>query len=254
MKHAIIQTPSSSFAEGLTTAGLGAPNVNLALEQHARYGRALEACGLEVTRLDPDTRHPDSCFVEDAAIVTERGFHLTRPGAPSRRGEVEGMARVLARLQEGVPKIEAPGTLDGGDVCRAGDHFWIGISQRTNVEGAGQLGAWLKTLGYTCEQVDLRETRLLHLKSGMAYLGARRLAVVSRLRDHAAFRGYDLVLLPENESYAANCLEINGRVLIAAGHPVFEARLLDLGYAPRTLDMSEFQKMDGGLSCLSLRW
>ena len=254
MRHAVLQPPSSSYAKGLTTAGLGTPDLALALTQHDRYRAAVEACGIEVLYLDPDPDHPDACFVEDVAIVTERGFMLTRPGAPSRQGEVKAMATALSRFQIRMPVIEPPGTVDGGDVCQAGDHFWIGLSARTNLEGSGQLGAWLAGLGYTYKTVSMRGMDLLHLKSGLGYLGEGRLAIVDELREDEAFRGYELVRVAPAESYAANCVRLNDHVLIAGGHPVFEASLEKLGYNVVSLDMSEFEKMDGGVSCLSLRW
>jgi len=254
MKRALLQAPSSSFAKGLTTAGLGTPDLALALAQHQRYRVALEACGIEVLYLEPDPDHPDACFVEDVAIVTERGFMLTRPGAPSRRGEVAAMAKELSQFQNRLPVIEAPGLLDGGDVCQAEDHFWIGLSTRTNVEGSRQLGAWLEGLGYTWSTVGMDGFNMLHLKSGLGYLGDGRVAVVDEFYEDAAFREYERVRVPPGERYAANCVRINDRVLIPSGHPEFEASLRRLGYNVLALDMSEFEKMDGGISCLSLRW
>jgi len=226
----------------------------LALEQHKRYGAALAACDVEVEYLEPDPDHPDSCFVEDPAVVTDRGFMLTRPGAASRRTEVPSMAKALARFQKHLPAIEAPGTVDGGDVCQAEDHFWIGLTRRTNLEGARQLGRWLENLGFTHETVPMDGLDLLHLKSGMGYLGDRRVATVDALANHAAFRHYERVRVPPEEHYAANCTRINDCVLIASGHPKFETSLRSLGYDVVTTDMSEFEKMDGGISCLSLRW
>jgi len=249
-----LRPPSARFAQGLTTAGLGSPDLELALVQHERYRAAVEACGVEVLYLEPDQDHPDACFVEDVAIVTERGFILTRPGAPSRRGEVASMAKALSRIQPELPVIEAPARLDGGDVCQVEDHFWIGLSARTDQEGARQLGAWLEQLGYTWSTVAMNGIALLHLKAGMAYLGEGRVAVIDEFHDHAAFRNYERVRVSRDERYAANCVRINDRVLIPSGHPKFEANLRILGYDVVTVDMSEYEKMDGGISCLSLRW
>ena len=254
MQYAIVCPPSSSYAEGLTKANLGPPRLDLALEQHERYVEALEAAGLQVLSLDPDPHFPDSCFVEDPAIVTERGFLITRPGAESRRGETTRIAEALHRFQGTVHTIEPPGILDGGDVCRVGSHFWVGISERTNSEGARQLAAWLQERDYTCEQIALAGLDLLHLKSGLAYLGNRGLALVPELTREDAFGGYEWIALSNEERYAANCVRLNDRVLIAAGHPKFESALADRGYETVAIDMSEFEKMDGGISCLSLRW
>jgi len=278
--RAIVRPPSSNFAEGLTTSGLGAPDYERALKQHETYCAALGRCGLEVTRLEPDPDYPDSCFVEDTAVLTEalprgranapaRGGHscaiLTRPGAPSRAGEIVDMRGVLANFFPALSEIISPGTVDGGDVCEAGNHFFIGISERTNEAGAQQLAALLASQGYTSSFVDILNTGgppqdaratsdLLHLKSGLAHLGDNRLVVTATLAHRAEFAGYDLIHVDTDEECAANCVSVNDYVLIADGYPRLEARLLDLGYQTIPLEMSEFQKMDGGLSCLSLRF
>jgi dimethylargininase len=180
---------------------------------------------------------------------------LARPGAPSRIGEVESMRGVLADFFPAPHRIESPGTLDGGDVCEAGDHFFIGISERTNEAGARQLARVLGSFNYTFSFVDIRGVEgILHLKSGLAYLGDKRLAVIEALASRAEFRDHDLVLVNAHEEYAANCVRVNNHVIVAAGYPQFEAQLQRMGYQTIALEMSEFQKMDGGLSCLSLRF
>jgi len=239
----------------LTTAGLGAPQFERAVEQHVAYCAALEQCGLTLTRLESDPNYPDSTFVEDTAVLTERGAILTRPGAPSRAGEAKSMRDVLATFFPSLSAIQAPGTLDGGDVCEAGNHFFIGISERTNEVGARQLAEVLGSFNYTSSFVDIRGVKgVLHLKSGLASLGEGLLAVIATLSSRAEFRDYDLVSVNADEKYAANCVRINDHLLVAAGYPNFARRLRDLGYETIALDMSEFRKMDGGLSCLSLRF
>jgi len=253
--RAIVRRPASNFADGLSTTGLGTPHYERALEQHEAYCTALEQCGLSLTRLEPDPNHPDSTFVEDTAILTERCAVLARPGASSRAGEVASMREVLKTFFPPVPAIQAPGTLDGGDVCEAGDHFFIGISGRTNEAGARQLGELLGSFNYTSSFVDIRGLKgVLHLKSGLAYLGEGRLAVIEALRSRTEFRDYDLVSVNADEEYAANCVRVNDRVLLAAGYPSWERKLRSTGYQTIALEMSEFRKMDGGLSCLSLRF
>lgn len=254
-RRAIVRPPCSRFPEGLTAQQLGRPDLALALDQHGRYCSALEQCGLSVLRLESDDRFPDSTFVEDTAVLTPSAALLCRPGAPAREGEVTGIAEALATLYPEVSSIQAPGTLDGGDVCEADGHFLIGISKRTNPEGARQLALWAESRGYTAATVDIRSTRqILHLKSGLAYLGEGRMAVIGALAAHPALAGYQHVPVPEGEAYAANCVRVNGRVLAASGFPAFEEALRGLGYPLVPLDMSEFRKMDGGLSCLSLRF
>lgn len=260
---AIARRPASSFATGLTTSKLGPPNYELALKQHAAYCEALKRCGLALTRLDCDERFPDATFVEDTAVIAGTNGQaagkpfaiLTRPGAPSRLGEVSSIATVLSQFFPELLSIAEPGTVDGGDICEADDHFFIGVSERTNEAGAEQLAKLVSRLGYTASLVDVRSRKnLLHLKSGLAYLGDERLAVIDELADHEAFRRFELVRVNPGEEYAANCVCVNDYVLIAAGYPKFESALQELGYQTLPLEMTEFQKMDGGLSCLSLRF
>ena len=254
-QRAIVRPPAANFAEGLTTAHLGAPDVPRALAQHAAYGAALERCGLLVTRLSPDPRYPDSTFVEDTAILTERGAVLTRPGAPSREAEAAAIEPALRCFFPGLPRIEAPGSVDGGDICEAGSHFFIGISQRTNAEGARQLARHLSAWGYTTSEVDVRDVSgILHLKSGIAAIDGKRLVLMEALAEHPAFRGWERIVVAPSETYAANCVRVNEALLVAAGFPRFEADARKLGLEVIVLDMSEFEKMDGGLSCLSLRF
>jgi dimethylargininase len=253
--RAIVRPPTPNFAEGLTTAGLGTPNYQRALKQHEDYCAALEQCGLTLIRLAADPRHPDSAFVEDTAVLTNQRAVLTRPGAPSRTGEIASIREALADFYSSLFSIQPPGTLDGGDVCAAGNHFFIGISERTNEAGAQQLAELLASFGYTSSLIDIRSLRsILHLKSGLSYIGDNRLAVIEALANRPEFRGYDLVRVNDDEMYAANCIRVNDYVLVAAGSPAFAGTLRELGYQTIELQMTEFQKMDGGPSCLSLRF
>jgi dimethylargininase len=253
--RAIVRPPAANFSTGLTTVDLGIPNQNLALTQHAAYCEALLSCGLTLTALQADGNYPDSTFVEDTAIITKRGAIITRPGAETRRGEISSISSELSRWFDKLAVIEAPGTVDGGDVCEAGNHFFIGISERTNEAGARQLSRLLWERDYSSELVDIRGVEgILHLKSGIAYLEPNNLVVIDALADHEGFRNYEMIKVHPSANYAANCVAINDSVLIAAGFPVFEKQLTDRGYRTLSLEMSEFQKMDGGLSCLSLRF
>ena len=252
--RALVRRPSQNLAEGLTGADLGAPIIALATAQHGRYCEELQRCGLQLTYLSADGHYPDGTFVEDTAVVTGRGAILTRPGAESRRGEVPSIREALLDLVPASGEIEAPGTVDGGDVCAIDDRFLIGISSRTNEEGARQLAAMLESLGYHATILDLRGVPdLLHLKSGLAALDDGRLVATAALAGRDELRGYATVRVDDRESYAANCVCVNGRVLIARGFPLLESALEKLRYDVVTLEMSEFRKMDGGLSCLSLR-
>jgi len=253
--RAIVRPPSVNLESGLTSAALGKPDIALALHQHELYCAALEQCDLTLTRLPPDADFPDSTFVEDTAIVTPFIAILTRPGAPSRQGEVAGIAATLPQFYSSVHSIVAPGTVDGGDICQAGDHFFIGISERTNEAGARQLAAILAEEGYTYITVDIRGIAgILHLKSGISWLGDGRLVLIDALARHAAFGEFEIVRVDAEESYAANCVRVNDQVILAAGFPQFESAVRALGYPVIALDMSEFRKMDGALTCLSLRF
>ena len=254
-KRAIVRIPGSNFADGLTTVDLGIPRLDEVLKQHSFYCEALRECGLELTVLEPDLRHADSTFVEDTAILLPEAAIFCRPGAPSRAGEVAAIRPALERFYLSTFSIEAPGTVDGGDICEAGSHFIIGLSQRTNAEGARQLTACLNALGYTTSTIDVRGmTSILHLKSGISYIGDNTLVVMEEMASNPQFTRFELVRVSEEESYAANCVRVNDRVLVAEGFPKLTADLGSRGFQPLLLNMSEFQKMDGGLSCLSLRF
>ena len=254
--RAIVRAPAPNFADGLTTVHLGAPDVAVALRQHAAYCAALERNGCTLITLPAESRYPDSTFVEDTALLLPgQGAMLTRPGAESRAGEVDAIREAITREFTQLAAIVAPGTLDAGDVCEAGRHVFIGISHRTNREGAQQLSAWLETHGVSSTTVDIRDMPgILHLKSGVVALDEGRLVAIGALAKHRAFRDCDVLRVPDGEEYAANCVRVNDVVFVAAGYPATHAMLRASGYTLEVLDMSEFAKMDGGLSCLSLRF
>lgn len=254
-RRAIVRIPGDNFADGLTTADLGTPGLDTVLEQHGAYCEALRECGLELTVLGPDLLHPDSTFVEDTAILTPEVAIFCRPGAASRKGEVAAIRPAVERFYFSTFTIEAPGAVDGGDICEADRHFFIGLSQRTNEEGAWQLSACLNALGYTTSTIDIRGmSSILHLKSGISFIGDDTLVVMEELADHPQFNVFEQVQVSKAESYGANCVRVNERVLVAEGFPELAENLVMRGFKPLVLKMSEFQKMDGGLSCLSLRF
>jgi dimethylargininase len=253
--RAIVRPPAATFADGITASGLGPPDLALALEQHRDYCRALARLGLSLVMLPPDPAFPDSTFVEDAAIVTSKGAILTRPGAPSRAGEVAALRTALDRWFPELDEISAPGTVDGGDVCEAGEHFFIGVSQRTNAEGARQLAEWLKERGFGSSVIDIRQLpNMLHLKTGLSWLDGQRLLAWQEVAGDEALRGWEVLQVPNGEEYAANCIRVNDTMLVAGGFPETATLVRGLGHDVVAIEMSEYRKMDGGLSCLSVRW
>jgi dimethylargininase len=249
--EAIVRAVPATLEAGITSANLGKPYYEKAREQHDGYVGALERCGLEVTVLDADERYPDSVFIEDTAVVTDRCAIVANPGAAVRRGEVHEVEEALSGLYESVEHIVSPGTLDGGDVLQVGDHFYIGLTGRTNREGAGQLAAILRGYGFGASFVGVR--RFLHLKTGVAYLGGKDLLVAGELVARDEFDGFDEIVIAPEEEYCANCIRVNGHVLMPAGCEKTRVKIAGKGYEVIELEMSEFRKLDGGLSCLSLR-
>ncbi len=251
LTRAIARKPGKNFADGLTTANLGRPRFETALRQHAAYVAALESLGLEVTVLEPLAGHPDGCFVEDVAVVTPEVAVVARSGAPSRRGETASMESLLAQYRP-TRRIVSPGTLDGGDVLVAGREVFVGISERTNQEGARQLGRILEPFGYRFNFVSVTEE--LHLKSSVSLLGEDTLLITRELDAVPAFAKYRRIVVDPSESYAANSLWINGTLLTPAGFPATSEALTRLGVRIVELDAGEARKMDGGLTCMSLRF
>ncbi len=249
---AIVKKPCAQMVNGLTTANLGKPDYEKAVEQHTEYINALKTCGLEVTVLEPDNKFPDSVFVEDTAILTPDCAIITNPGADSRKMVVAAIEDVLREFYKNIERIHTPGTVDGGDVMMAGSHFFIGISERTNPEGAHQLMKILEKYGYSGSTVALKN--ILHLKSGVAYLDNNYLVATREFAEKEEFRSFDLLKVIDGESYAANCVRINSFVLVVKGFPKTKMLIEHAGYKTIELDVSEFRKVDGGLSCLSLRF
>ncbi|RMH70644.1 MAG: amidinotransferase [Gemmatimonadetes bacterium] len=248
---AIVRTPAPTFAAGLTTVSLGTPDYDQMLDQHRAYVQALRDFGLNVTVLDPLPAFPDAHFVEDVAVIVPEVAVITRPGAASRLGEVEYIEPVL-RPYRTLAYIQAPGTLDGGDVLVVADQVFVGLSKRTNQAGAQQLLDILRPYGYRGELIPIPTG--LHLKANVNYVGQNTLLLTASFAEQQAFAGFRHLILPEEEAYAANTLLINGYLLTPAGFPQTRALLQSLNMPLLPLAMSEAHKMDGGLTCLSLRF
>ncbi len=250
---AIVRTPAKSIVEGLTESkALGAPNYEQAIIQHQSYIDSLKMCGLDVTVLEPCEEYPDSTFLEDVALITPSCAIITRPGAYSRRGEVKEIESVLRNRFNNVKVIEAPGTLEGGDVMMVGNHYYIGLSNRTNLKGAKQIIEILNKYGMSGSTISLN--KMLHLKTGLSFLENNNLIVCGEFINDSRFDQYNSIEIPESESYAANCIWVNEFVIIPLGYPITKEKIRNVGYTVLETDVSEFQKLDGGLSCLSLRY
>lgn len=249
---AIVRTPARSFINGLRSADSGSPDYEKALDQHAAYVHALENCGLDVTVLDADEQFPDSTFVEDTALLTRSAAVIASPGADSRKGEVHEIREALTDFYSNIESIEPPGTVDGGDVMMVGSYFYIGLSKRTNADGAELLLSILNRYGMTGSTVPLKS--FLHLKSGVSYIENNNLVITGEFINAPEFEHFNHIAVDEAEGYAANCVWINGTVLVASGYPRIRAKIESAGYDTIAVDVSEFEKLDGGLSCLSLRF
>jgi dimethylargininase len=249
--HAITRKPGPDFAAGISTSNLGQPDYERMLTQHMTYVNTLRVLGLAVVELEALPGYPDAYFVEDVAVVVPEAAVITRPGAAARLGEEASMAPVLAQYRP-LARIEAPGTLDGGDVLLVDRHCFVGVSERTNEAGADQLAQILAGYGYGCTAVPVAAG--LHFKSSVNWVGDKTLLVTVDFADRPELAGYEKIVVPEGEEAAANVLWVNGRLLIPQGYPQTKQKLLDWGADIIELDTSEAAKMDGGLTCMSLRF
>ncbi len=254
-EQAIVRTPCDRFSEGITPGLLGKADASLARVHHQGYIDALKASGVKVTVLESLNDFPDSCFVEDSAIVTKRVAIMTRFTAPSRSGESPLMREVIEGIYGShIEAIQAPGNVEGGDICRAGDHFLIGLSSRTNEEGARQLAEILKKYGFTSSTINIRPHGfILHLSTALSYLGNNTFILMPELANEPALEKYTQLVVKPEERYASNCIRVNDAVIFPAGFPNAIAQVEAAGFKVRPVETSEFQKQDGGLSCLSLR-
>ncbi len=245
--RAIVRQPGKNFADGITTSNMGKPSFELALQQHNAYCDAIMKCGVEVTVLEADEHFPDGCFVEDTAVITKEVAIITKPGDIARLGEESRIAEILSEFKK-IETISLPGNVDGGDILRVDNHFYIGMSHRTNQEGAKQLSEILSRYGYTSSQIPVKT--VLHLKTGITYIGNNNYVSIDEFAD--LFKSSNVIKLDKEENYSANCLLINGNLLVPKGFPKSKNEIIKLGYNIIEVEMSEFRKMDGGLTCLSL--
>jgi len=224
-------------------------DVAKAIAQHEAYEGCLRQLGARVVSLAAEPDLPDAVFVEDAAIVVDEVGVIPVMGAASRRPETQSLARALSAYRP-LEFMQAPATLDGGDVMRIARRIFVGASSRTNAEGIAQLRAALAPFDYEVTAVDVRQC--LHLKSGCSYVGRNSIIVNREWVDVTRLAGFELIDAPASEPGAANALLIEGVVIVPKAFPQTIAQLQARGFIVKAVDVSEFQKAEGGVTCKSI--
>ncbi len=251
--HAIVRAPSRSIVEGLRAADIGTPDLALFRRHHALYVTTLRSSGAEVIELEPLEDFPDSVFVEDTALCLPDLAVVMRPGAPSRLGEAPAMAPALGELYDRVLTIEGPGFIEGGDILTTESEILVGRSARTDSDGVAELRRLLEPEGYKVREVQT-PAGVLHFKTDCSLLDEETILATTRLDASGCFAGYRVLHTADGEEAAANSIRFNDLVLMPAGFPRTAERLSKAGYEVREIGNSEAAKLDGGMSCLSLRF
>ena len=247
---ALVHPPSGQLATGQRTHVAREPvDFRLAQAQHAAYCRLLAACGAQVHLLDVNDDEPDGVFLEDTAVILDECAILCSMGTQARRREPLTIESVLRDHRE-VRRIELPATIEGGDVLRIGRRLLVGLSSRTNVAGIETLACLVQPLGYQLTTIPVHYC--LHLKTACTALPDGRLLVNPGWIDAADLAGQELVAIPASEPWAANTLPIGQRIILPKAHMQTADLLHGLGFEPVPVDVSEFAKAEGGVTCLSL--
>ena len=249
-RHALTRGVGRSLGEcELTFVERSRIHLPTAVEQHRAYCDALRAAGLSIEVLPPDPHLADSVFVEDTAVILEEVAIIARPASEVRRREVAAVARALeAHLP--LARLKAPATLEGGDVLRLGRRLFVGLSTRTNRDGCSQLARLAAPHGYRVEPIAVHGC--LHLKTAVTALDEETLLLNASWLETEALAGFDLVLVDESEPFAANTLSLGGVIHVSERWRRTRGLLEERGYVTRTLGISEFEKAEAGLTCLSL--
>jgi len=251
--HFLSRKPAQTIVDGLREGDGANPDPALFETQHTAYVTALEAAGGTVTVLPALENFPDSVFIEDPAIVTGSTAIALRPGAETRFGEAAALRPTLLDVFSTVIDLPGDGYVDGGDVLLSDEEAFIGLSARTDQAGFDALAGVLSDLGYRARKVETPPS-ILHFKTDCGLLDSETIFASRTLAAMGCFNGYRVIEAPDGEEAAANLIRVNDVVLLSAGHPKTEALLGSHGYDVRTLDTSEAAKVDGGLSCMSLRF
>lgn len=246
-KHAIVRSPSKSYKKCISSHPLHHElDYTLALAQHKKYCEVLTEFGLDVIVLPPEDDYPDSCFVEDMVIVHGNKVAIARSAKESRQGEETSIEEVLKDYKQ-TRRIENPGSIEGGDVVHLDDSLISGLTQRTNIDGINQTASWLGV------RIDIIEDpSIIHLKSYVTYVGADTFVTTKRFLDHPLLADYSKIIIPDHEAYAANTLTISNVVLVSERHIESTRLLKDAGFDVVPIDLSEFEKCEGALTCLSI--
>jgi dimethylargininase len=248
--HAITRAVGSALGDcALTFLDREPIDLARAQEQHAAYNEALRRAGAVVEVLPADVTLPDSVFVEDTAVVLDEAAVITRPGTPLREREVPAIEAALSRYRN-LLRIAAPATLEGGDVLRLGREFLVGISSRTNGEGFSQFASIVKGFGYRATPIEVKGC--LHLKTAVTALDEETLLVNPSWIDAAALPRVRQLVVPDDEPFGANALGVNGVVHLSARWKRTRELVESSGFSVSSLDVSEFEKAEAGLTCLSL--
>ncbi|NKB54438.1 MAG: dimethylarginine dimethylaminohydrolase [Rhizobiaceae bacterium] len=251
--HAVTRRPSAAIVDGLRAVDLGAPDLATFMQHHKDYVAALKSTGAEVLELAELEAFPDSVFVEDAALCLQQAAILMRPGAPSRLDEAQQMRPVLEKIYGSVLAIEGPGTIEGGDILVTEREILVGRSERTGAAGIAELEAQVTPLGYQLREVHT-PPGVLHFKTDCSLLDHTTILATARLAASGCFEGYDVIETADGEEACANAIRFNQIVLFPAGFPKTLAKLHAAGYSVVEIGNSEAAKLDGGMSCLSLRF
>ena len=252
-KTAITRKPGKSVVKGLRSRNIEDPKLQNLQKHHAEYIFALRKAGAEVIVLNPLENYPDSLFVEDTALCLPKGVVLMNPGALSRRGEVQHMAPKLQEIFSNVKRIEGPATIEAGDILVTSIEILVGESKRTNEAGINQLTDLIYHWGYSVRKVSVPD-EVLPFKSDCSVLGTKTILSTPRLFKTGVFQNYEVILTAEGEEEAANAVRFNDFVLMSKGFPKTFEKLKTAGYNLLEIENSEFAKLDGGMSCLSLRF
>ena len=250
--HAVVRKPAKSIIKGLRAIDIGSPDYDQMICDHSEYVEALMSAGVEVINLTALHEFPDGQFVEDTALCLPKAAILMRPGAPSRLGEVNEIAPKLRELFEDVYEIDDHGSIEGGDILVTGKEILVGRSARTNENGVKQLSEIVTPLGYVIREV-FTPPEILHFKTDCSLLGPYEILSTKRLQASRCFDGYSVINVADGEEAAANAIRVNDYVIMPAGFPRTKAILEEYDYKVKVINNTECAKLDGGMSCLSLR-